>query len=335
MCDPVSAGIAMAVGAGASLYGSMSSANASRASANAISAQNQATLKAQNEGYTSRLNASLAAIPAQENASREILTSRDSAASQMRAAQQKALDNYDATLKAENAQAESLRKTGDAAAQTLLANTDAQSLQGAQGDWKTEAANLLAPSQAPGPAPTDPNGTDAVQGDAVQGAASARRTAEAATNVRNYGSKIAQVGSYAAPINRVNLGISENKAQIMPAQQADELLRSGSAARLLPSHVAYTSATGLGGALDTLLQSKGQNALDAAKLSYGNATELANLKQADEETLAKNKGAQAIANADYAKTQAGVISGLGNLATYGAGYYGGDALKSSLSGLFK
>src|SRR6478672_11182194 len=155
MCDPVSAGIAMAVGAGASLYGSMSSANASRASANAISAQNQATLKAQNEGYTSRLNASLAAIPAQENASREILTSRDSAASQMRAAQQKALDDYDATLKAENAQAESL--------------------QGAQGDWKTEAANLLAPSQAPGPAPTDPNGTDAVQGDAVQGAASARR----------------------------------------------------------------------------------------------------------------------------------------------------------------
>ena len=52
-------------------------------------------------------------------------------------------------------------------------------------------------------------------------AAGARRTAEAATNIRDYGSKIATVASYDAPVNTTDLAIQANKTGIMPAEVAD------------------------------------------------------------------------------------------------------------------
>jgi hypothetical protein len=242
-------------------------------------------------------------------------------------AQMGALKSYQDVLNTENTQAEKLRASGDQQAQQLLAQTNAASLAKAQQDQQTQAQTLLAANMPPapaGPQATDPSGgTNAVANDPTHQAAGARRTAEAATNIRDYGSKIGALSAYDAPTNAINLAVSANKTGIMPAQTADYLLRSGSGARLLPSQVAYQAATGEGQTQLGLIGSRGQNALDAAGLSYGNAVDIANLGQSDATTLAANKAAQAKQDAAYQQSLGGIVSGIGNLGLYGAAYYGG------------
>jgi hypothetical protein len=241
----------------------------------------------------------------------------------MRDAQMSALKGYQSTLDTENVQAAKLRDTGDQAAQQLLQQTTGPALDQAQATSAQQAAALLQPSLPPGPQPTDPSGNNATTSDPNYQSALARRTAQAATNIRTYGGRIGQVESYNAPLEAINLATSANKTGIMPAQTADYLLRSGSNVRLLPSQVAYGAATGEGQAAQGLLQSRGQNALDAASLSYGNATDIANLTQSDADTLAANKAKQATADAQFQQSLGGLVSGIGNLGLYGAGRYGG------------
>jgi hypothetical protein len=238
----------------------------------------------------------------------------------MRDAQMKSLQDYQDTINAQNAQAERLRATGDAAAQQLLTQTNPEALDEAQAQRQQQAAALLNANLPPSPDATSP---DAVGRDPVNQGALARRTAEAATNIRDYGSKIGALSAYDAPANAINLAVSANKTGIMPAETADYLLRSGSGTRLLPSQVAYQAATGEGNTQLNLIGSRGQNALDAAGLSYGNAVDIANLGQSDATTLAANKAAQAKQDAAYQQSLGGIVSGVGNLGLYGAAMYGG------------
>src|SRR5204862_5673277 len=98
---------------------------------------------------------------------------------------------------------------------------------------------------------------------------------------------------------------------------------------------AYQAATGMGQAQDVLAQSRGQNALDAAGLSYGNATSLANLQQADTEQMVRNNLAQTQANLQARQAQAGIISGIGQLGLYGGGrHFGRDTPVGRLRNLF-
>ena len=330
MCDPVSAGIATAVGAAASLAGTYMGAQAQRQQSAAIAAANQATLKAQNEGFTQRLQAGLQQTGAQTAAAQETLNARNQAATQMRGQQMQELQRYQDTINAQNAEAERLRSTGDIQAQALLSATNPSSLAQAEEQRRQQSATMLEANLPASPDATSPD--NATGRDPVVGGALARRTAEAATNIRNYGSRIAQAGSYAAGPQASNLATADTRFGIMPAQNAEQLLRSGSTTRLLPSQMGYQAATGLGQAQDTLISSRGQSALDAAGLSYGNATNLANLGQANQEQIAKNTLAQSEADLAAKKSQAGIISGVGQLGLYGAGmYYGGG---SPLSGLF-
>ena len=337
MCEPISLTTAIglgaaALGAGASVYGAVQSSNAQKSAANAISAQNQATSQAQQQAFNQRMQASLAQTAGQTSAMEQTFQDQQAAAAQSGQAQMGALKSYQDVLDTENTQAENLRASGDQQAQQLLDQTNAASLAKAQQDQQTQAATLLAANMPPapaGPQPTDPSGgTNAVANDPANQAAGARRTAEAATNIRDYGSKIGALSAYDAPTQAVNLAVQANKTGIMPAETADYLLRSGSNTRLLPSQVAYQAATGEGQTQLGLIASKGQNALDAAGLSYGNATDIANLGQSDADTLAANKAAQAKQDAAYQQSLGGIVSGVGNLGLYGAAYYGG--LGSSL-----
>jgi hypothetical protein len=333
MCEPISASLATyatiaaaTIGAGASLYGAAQSSAAQSKAANAISAQNQATSQAQQQAFNQRLQAGLAQTAGQTSAMEQTFQDQQAAARQSGQAQMGALKSYQDVLNTENTQAENLRASGDQQAQQLLAQTNAARLAKAQQDQQTQAQTLLAANMPPaaGPQATDPSGgTNTVANDPTHQAAGARRTAEAATNIRDYGSKIGTLSAYDAPTNAVNLAVSANKTGIMPAETADYLLRSGSAARLLPSQVAYQAATGEGQTQLGLIGSRGQNALDAAGLSYGNAVDIANLGQSDATTLAANKAAQAKQDAAYQQSLGGIVSGVGNLGLYGAAYYGG------------
>jgi hypothetical protein len=337
MCDPVSATIATVVGTAASLYGTYQQTQAASANAKAVQAANMATADAQNQAFGQRMAAGLQRTAAETAASNETMAARDQAATTMRGQQMSALQRYQQNLDDQNRTAESLRQTGDTAAQQLLQQTGPQQLADAETQRRQQAAELLQGGVPEGPGPTDPSGTNAVGRDTVAGGALARRTAEAATNIRDYGSKIGQLSGYAAPGQEVGLAIAGNKYGIMPAQTAEKLLQGGSAARLLPTQIAYQSATGLGTARDILEQSRGQGAFDAAGLSYGNATDIANLQQSNANTIAKNTLGQKQADLEADTASARMISGIGQLGLYGAGYYGGDSLSKtygSLAGIF-
>src|SRR5262245_46725396 len=94
MCDPISAGIALAVGTGATLYGSAQQSSAARANAQAIADQNQRNLMAQNEGFTARNQAALQQAASQQQVSNETLGARESSFEQTRRGQQEAQQNY-------------------------------------------------------------------------------------------------------------------------------------------------------------------------------------------------------------------------------------------------
>jgi hypothetical protein len=327
----ISAGAATAIAAAASsaaaIGGGMMNANAQRSAADATAAQNRATMLAQNQGFMQRMLAANAQTESQRQVMEQTMADRNAAATQMREGQMAAMKQQQDILAAENQTADTLRAQGDTQAQNLIASTSGPNLAAGQAASQDQAAALLSSATAPsilGPSGgTDPSGSDPSTRSAL-----ACRLAEAATNYRTYGSKVGAVTSYNQPITMANNAIEANKFGIMPAQAADVLLRSGAPIQMQPAEIAYTGATNRGTATDALLQSRGQSGLDAASLSYGNATDISNLAQTDADTLAANKNKQAQENAAYAQSLATLVSGVGNLGLKGAGYYGGSPFSS-------
>lgn len=319
----VAAGISAAVGT----YGAYSSAQASKSAANAVAAQNQATTKAQNTAFDQRLTAQSEQGDAQYKTYLQEIADRSTNAQQLHAGQTKALSDQQQVIDAENRQQEAVRAAADQQAQGLLSSTSGQALSQGQQDAQARQEALLAgqvgKSDIASPDATDPNA-----GSTGSNAAYKQRMAQAATSIRDYGSKIATTGSYAQPISDIGSAIAANKVGIMPAAAASDLLKSGAGVRLLPSQLEYSQAGDIGSATDQLIQSRAQGALTLAGLKANDSTALATLGQSDTDTIAANKTAQAKADADYAKSVGNVISGIGNLGLYGAGYLGGNPLKT-------
>jgi hypothetical protein len=320
----IGAGAASAIAAGVSaataIGGTVMSAQSQSNAAKAIAQQNQAMQTAQSQAFTQRMQAQQQQTDAQTAAMQQTMGNRDAAATLMRQNQAAALTRQSDIVNAQNTQAETLRRTGDQAAQDLLSRTAAPVLDASQTGAQVQNAALLSPNLPQGPGPTDP------AGDPMVSAASNRRLAEAATNIRDYGSKLGRVASYQQPLADIGQAIAANKVGIMPAQTAEALLRSGNQTRLLPAQVQFRGAGELGQVQDAMIQSRGQGMLDTAALSYGNATNIANLGQADAEMIAKNRAGQAEQDAAYAKQVGGIISGIGQLGLYGAGYkWGGPS----------
>jgi hypothetical protein len=326
MCDPVSASIAVAAtSAAASLGGSYMNAQAQTRAANSIAEQNRVTALAQNQGFTDRMRAAIAQTGSQRDVMDQTMVDRNAAFTQMREGQTAAMKQQQDIIAAENAKAEELRAQGDTAGQQMLTSTSGDALSGSQDASRAQAAALLSSATAPpivGPSGTDPNAGGSSSGDSATKQAIARRLAEATTNIRTYGGKVADVTSYAQPGQTVSDAIAANKFGIMPAQAAERLLTAGSPTRLAPATIAYQNATGTGAATDALISSRGQSGLDAASLSYGNATDISNLTQQDADTIAANKNRQAQEDAAAQQSLAGIVSGVGNLGLKGVGYYG-------------
>jgi len=320
MCDPVTLGIVAGGSALASLGGAVMQSNAQASAARATAQNNQALFAAQNQAFGERMAAQRAQTDAQLAASTQTMAERNQAASQMRQSQLNAQQRQQDILAAENQQADALRRQGDTQAQTLLAQTDAAHLAAAQDQAKQQMSLLLDQSAPQGPSPTDPQGTP---GDSATSQAIATRMAQAASNVRSYGTKVAAAHSYDEPLRSIALAEAANKFGIMPAQAADTLLRSGSNIRLAPAQVAFRNAGDLGQSLDTLISSKGQNLLDAASLAAGNKISIANLGQSDVDTLAKNFTDQQKQNAAFNQSIGGIVSGIGNLGLQGTGFLAG------------
>jgi hypothetical protein len=318
MCSPL---LALAgVGAAASIGGGIMSSQAQSRAASAMREQNMTDTLAQNQAFNQRILAGTAQTQGQLEASRQTLADRNANFTQMREQQTAAQTRQGQILDAENRAQEQLRATGDQQAQTLLQNTSGDQL--AQGQAAAaQRANLLLDQNAPqGPGPTDPQGTE---GDTATGQAIARRLAQASSNVRTYGAKAADLMSYQQPGQDIAMAILNNKYGIMPAQSAEQLLRSGSNTRLLPAQVQFRNAGDLSQATDQLIATRGQGALDAAGLAYNNAIQGSNLAQSDTDTIAANKANQAKQDAAFQQQVAGLVSGVGQIGLYGAGRLSG------------
>jgi len=324
MCDPVSLTIGgIAASTALSLYGSQQSAKAASSAARATQDANLRTEQAQNTAFNQRMGAASRQTDAQTAVMRQTMQDRFTADQQMRDAQSRAMDLNKENLARENQTAESLRAQGDTQAQDLLAKTNADRLAASEAQ-RAQSQNLLLdqnmPTTGPGPSTTDPTGGM----DSQTKGALARRGAEAATNVREYGAKVAKMASYGQPMMDVGQAIAGNKFGIMPAETADQLLRAGAPTRALPGQIAFRSAGTEGASLDELIRSRGQSGMDTAGLEMGNATGLANLRQGNENVLAGNTLGQAKADAAYQQQLAGIWGQLGQLGLYGAGYFGGS-----------
>jgi hypothetical protein len=299
----------------------MQQAKASTQAAQAVADQNRANQEAQNQGFTARNAAAMQQADTQREVSNQTLAARNQAFDVTRQGQQGAMQRYQEMLDAQNQQAETLRSRGDTASQQLLEATSGQQLADAEERRRMQQEALLAQNmpETEGPTTSDP----------VERAALARRVAEGATNIRHYGSALARADAYGAPSEEVKLAAADARYGIMPSQAAEKLLTSGSATRLLPSKTQYQQATSMGGAQDVYEQSRGQAGLDTAKLTADNATNIANLAQSNEQRAADNRSAQAQADAAAARAQGAMISSLGNVISYGAGYFGGNPFSAT------
>ena len=316
-----------AVGTGATIYGATQSSAAQSRAAAAVRDQNLATQTAQNQAFQQRMAATQDQSNSQFQTAQEENTARTTQAAATRSAQMAALQRQNTTVEAENQSADQLRAAADARAQELLSKTTGPTQDQSQQDAQTQAAALLAASQAPGPtgpAATNPDGSGASTStnDPATKTALARRMGIAAANIRQYGADIARVASYGQPLQDTGQAITENKTAIMPEQAAAALLSGGSGVRLLPSQIAYRSATDYGAAADQAIQTKAQGENTYAGLAFGNTTGGANLGQSDTDTRAANEAAQAKADAQWQQQMGGLFAGIGNLGLYGAGRFG-------------
>jgi hypothetical protein len=315
MCDPVTATLAVAGGA-MGLYGASQQASAQKKAANAIAEQNQADIAAQTQGYAQRLADTKVQTEAQKAAWNTTMGNVNQIADTMRTTQNSALDAQASVNDAANQQEAGYRAQGQQAAGDLLDTTSAGNMQQAQMDWESNVRDLLTPYM--------PQGSTAVgTGDDPEVAAAvARRTAQAATNIRQWGADNAKVGSYVAPMTLVQNAITNAKTGIMPAQIASDLLQSSYPVLENPARQSWSDAGTYGAAATAAAQQAGQNALDVAGLRFQNDQGLANLQQANTEQAAANKASQATADAQFQAQMGALISGIGNLGLQGAGYYG-------------
>jgi len=325
--------VAAATSLGTGIYGaSQSSAAQSRAAA-AIRDQNTATTQAQNLAFGQRMDATRAQSDAQADTARREIAARTTSALATRTGQTAALQRQNTILGGENATAEQLRAEGDRRAQDLLDSTVGPGrMDQSQQGYEDKAAALLASTQAggpTGPAATNPDGSGAAMStrDPETAKATARRMGIAAANIRQYGADIARVASYGQPLKDTGEAIQANAYGIMPAQSADQLLRSGASVRLLPSQTAYRGATDYGASEDATIQSRAQGENAGTSLLYGNTTGTASLGQSDTDVRAANAAKQATSDADWAKQVGALFSGLGNLGAYGLGTVGPNVTK--------
>jgi hypothetical protein len=320
MCEPTTLAIAGLAGTAISAAGSYDSAQQQKKASQAIADQNWQTTQAQNKAFDTRMQAQTQRTTSDYNSYMQQIADQQASAAQMRQQQSGALSRQEQVLNAENQQAEAIRASADAQSQQMLNQTSAANLQQSQDDARTRANAAIetAVNDPNSPSPSSPTGAD----DQSQ-AAMSRRLSQAATNVRDYGQRISNVGSYSQPLQTVSEAVRGNQFGIMPAQEAGKLLQSGAGVRLLPTQLEYQGAATTGSAMDQLLSSRGEGQRGISALDASNQTAGANLQQSDTDTLAANRTAQIKADTDYNKSIGNVISSLGNLGAYGAGYYGG------------
>jgi hypothetical protein len=309
MCDGFSEAFAIA-GAVAAVAGSAvsytSSQNAASAAANAQAQQRQAQAAAfqqRNQAQQLETQQQAAVQDASQRRYQEV-------SDQMRTAEDSAQTDRAKTIDKLNVEAQSVRDQVDQNVQQTTQKTITPASMD-QAQAASEAARTA------GTAPTiqdiaasSPMGQGA---NAPTKSAIADRMAQAAEYTKGYSERLAKLGSYSAPVTETGLATQQLGMNLMPAALADKLLTSGTAARLLPSQLAYSNAADYGkaaiaantaatGEQMAMTTNRAQSAVDLANLGQAdtNANIQTGLNVAQARAAAMNsigQGATAIGNA--------------------------------------
>jgi hypothetical protein len=313
---------ASAIGSGIQFIASSNaSAAANRAQAQSIAAQNTA-FQARNAAQIQQTQEQAAA---QNQGQAEYLRNQQI----MRQNQSEALQQKQDTVAKMNLQEQQIQDQTRGQVQNTTQNViTPQTLQEAQAASEAQRVAGVAPVVADIRA-SDPTAAPAAS--PTVKSAMAEEMARAADYTKQYGANLAKVGAYSAPVATTNIATKELGGNLMPAASADQLLKAGASARLLPSSVAYQNATNLGQSEIASNTQRTTDLMNLTKMKETNAVDLANLGQADTNANIQTGLNYAQARAAALKSLGSGVSGLGNAGiTYAASTGGFGDLFSSL-----
>jgi hypothetical protein len=309
-----------AIGAGLSYVGSQNAASAAR------NAQEQ-QMAAQNQAFEARNAAQVQQTTEQAAAQNQGQANYLAQEQAMRANQSGALQKEQDVINTMNQQEQQVQQNTQQQVQNTTQNViTPQTLAAAQATSQAQREAGTTPV-VQDIAASDPTASPATAGSATK-SAMADAMAKAAAYTQQYGKNLAVLGSYSAPVATTGLATKDLAMGLMPSAAADQLLKAGASARLLPSQVAYQNATNLGQSEIASNTQRTNDLMSLSKMREQNAVDEATLGQAD-----TNANIQTGLNAAQARAAALSSVGQGVSAVGNAGLLYG-ASKGGFSDLF-
>lgn len=314
-----------AVGLAASAAGTIMGAQQQRSVAQAqMNAQVQSQ-EAQSEGFFQRMNAEGAQNTRDAATQQANLEAQTAAQNQLQQDQQQATAQRESQIDAANTQTQTIGQSAQRLAQTAEDTASAQNQAKAAADEKSRIAALMAPgvqnistgttNTPSGPVAAPPSGDQETQ------QAMAARLAQAAQATRDYSGREATVASYNAPITLMSTTAQDLGASTAPLAQEQKTVETSLQPQLLPSTVAYQSAGNYYQNLLKAIQARTQGQLNVSQAIASGSITNADLAQADATTQAQNQATLAQYRAAM-NPMPSILSGVGQLATFGAGAAG-------------
>ena len=330
MClDPVSLAV---IGGAAALGGAgLSYASGQSAASDAASAQTQEE-SAQEQAFAQRQSAATTQLQQQTAAdtTQEQQFQQNQAATQ--SAEEQAMTDRQTALTGINNQEQAIADKANQVVSTGTQAASAPALAGAQTSQLAEQQGLnnTAAQDTYALTPSDPNANPNGGDSTVSNDAFDQALASSQAKSGQYGTTLADLGSYQAPIELADQTATNIGTNLMPAAAADQLLKSSAPALLAPSSTAYTQAGVYGQAANEDSALEQQGALGVAALQDTNAGALADQNQQDTDTRIQN-------TLSTQQQRAAQLKGLGDsitsLGSAGLGIAGSQGAFSGLSSI--
>jgi hypothetical protein len=321
MCTPALA--IAAVSAAATIGGAIMSSSNQASVANAQMSAARNTQIAQNTGFMERLQAQADQQQRDYASQTAAIQARQDAQSQLEQSQNAAIQSREQQIASSNQSAQQI------AAQAQQTTADAQKQVDLQSAQKAQQAQIMqlaaspqgAPAGAAGPTASDPNAAPTATPTNETASAIATRMAQAAAATRDYASRRATAASYAAPLAQLGQVTTNLNTASLPLADRERQIQAALPIQLGPSTTAYQTSSNYYKNLLDVIQARTQGRLAVSGAIGQGDINNADLQQADMANAAQNQAAIAAWKA-ASDPLPGILSGIGQVGSYGAGYLG-------------
>jgi hypothetical protein len=335
MCTPalLIAGVSAAATVGGAIMSSSAQANVANAQMNAA----RQTQIAQNTGFMQRLSAQADQNQRDYATQQSAIQARGQAQQDLETSQNAAVAERERQIASSNQQSQQVGSQAQQAVADAAKQVDLQNAQKAQQAQIQQLAASQprggAPGTGPNAAPPDASGNPAAVAAPTSNetaSAIATRLAQAAAATRDYAGARATLASYAAPIAQLAQTTTNLNTASLPLADRERQLQTALPIQLEPSTTAYGTARNYYKNLLDVIQTRTQGRLNVSSAIGQGDINNADLQQADISNAAQNQAARAAWQA-ASNPLPGILSGIGQVVSYGAGYLGAG---QGLSNLF-